>query len=133
MQPLLIPTDAWQDISLDFIERLPTSQHKNAILVVVDRLTKYGHFTALSHPYTVVSVVNLFIQNIFRLHGMPRSIASDRDPTSVSQFWNAFFKSQGSSFCRSFAYHPQSDGQTEELNRVLEHYLRCFVGDKPPS
>lgn len=106
LQPLPIPIDAWQDISLDFIEGLPTSQHKNVILIVVDRLTKYRHFIALSQPYTTVNVVDLFIQNIFRLHGMPRSIVNDHNPTFLSQFWNAFFKSQGSSLCRSSAYHP---------------------------
>lgn len=115
------------------MDSLPPSQGKTTILVVVDCLTKYGHFLPVSHPYTAASIADIFVKEIFRLHGMPWSIVSDHDPIFVSQFWEHFFKLQGTKLCRSSAYHPQSDGQTEVLNRSLEHYLWCFVADKPSS
>ena len=77
LQPNAIPTQAWTCISMDFVEGLPTSGGKNVIMVVVDRFTKFGHFMALSHPYTTSQVVQLFIQGVFKLHGMPESIISD--------------------------------------------------------
>jgi hypothetical protein len=118
---------------MNFIDGLLWSQGKNAILVVVDRLSKYGHFIAVAHPYTTVQIADIFMKEVFRLHGMPRSIVSDHDPIFLSRFWEAFFKLQGSLLCRSSAYHPQSDGQTEVVNHSLEHYLRCFVSDKPTT
>lgn len=126
LRPLPIPDDIWLDISMNFIEGLPSSSNKMAILVVVDRLSKYAHFSALAHPYTASSIATIFIRDIVKLYGPPRSIVSDRDPVFVSSFWEAFFTAQGTQLCRSSAYHPQSDGQTEVTNRTLECYLRCL-------
>ena len=77
---------------MDFIEGLPKSGGKDVILVVVDRLSKYAHFLGLSHPYTASTVVTVLLDNIFKLHGLPYSIISDRDPIFVSCFWEEFFK-----------------------------------------
>lgn len=131
LNPLPIPTDVWIDISMDFIDGFPSSNRKNSILVVVDRLTKYAHFIPLTHPYSAHSVADIFVREIVRLHGMPRSIVSDRDPIFLSKFWEAYFSLQNTQLCRRSAYHPQSDGQTEVTNRTLECYLRCFAGMKP--
>jgi hypothetical protein len=131
LQPFPVPLRVWSDISMDFIEGLPVSNGWSVIMVVVDRLTKYGHFLLLAHPYTVSTVAQVFLANIFKLHGMPSTIVSDRDPVFTSSFWLELFCLQGTTLAFSSAYHPQSDGQTESLNKCLETFLRCYAGAKP--
>ena len=131
MQPLTIPTKIWADISMDFVEALPKVSGKTVILVVVDRFSKYAHFIALSHPYTAVSVAQAFFRDIVRLHGIPETIVSDRDKVFRSIFWRELFRLMGTNLCFTTAYRPQSDGQTEVVNRTLEMYLRCVTGDEP--
>jgi hypothetical protein len=127
LQPLLIPPAIWKDISMDFITSLPKLGNKSAIMVVVDCLSKYAHFYALQHPFTTSMVAQIFMDQVFKLHGMLHSIVYDRDPTFTSNFWQELFKLQGTQLHLSTAYHPQTDGQTEVVNKCLETYLRCFA------
>jgi hypothetical protein len=86
LQPLLIPPAIWKDISMDFITGLPKSGNKSVIMVVVDRLSKYAHLCALQHSFTTSTMAQIFMDQVFKIHGMPHSIVSDRDPTFISNF-----------------------------------------------
>eukprot|EP00253_Pinus_taeda_P025061 PITA_25061 len=99
-------------------------------MVVVDRLTRYAHFCALSHPFKASTVSTAFRETIQKLHGNPKIIVSDRDPIFTGNFWTELFSCLGTQLAHSSSYHPQSDGQTEIVNKCLGGYLRCFVSDK---
>jgi transposase InsO family protein len=131
LQPLAVPAHAWQVLSLDFIEGLPKSGKYNCILVVVDKFSKFAHFLALAHPFTALKVAQLFMDSIYRLHGLPEAIISDRDRIFTSALWQELFRLSGTTLRMSTSYHPQTDGQTERVNQCLETFLRCFVSSTP--
>jgi hypothetical protein len=106
LQPLPIPPSIWRDIFMDFIIGLPKSGNKSVIMVVVDRLSKYAHFCALQYPFTASIVAQPFMDKIFKIHGMPHSIASYRDPTFTNNFWQEPFKLQGTQLHLNTTYHP---------------------------
>ena len=112
---------------MDFIEGLPRSGKMNCIMVIVDKFTIYSHFLPLSHPFTAAVVAKVFFSEIYRLHGMPSSIISDRDKIFTSHLWRQLFRLAGVTLNMSTAYHPQIDGQSERVNQCLETFLRCFV------
>jgi len=115
---------------MDFITNLPKSGNKSVIMVVVDRISKYAHFCALPHPFTPTLVAQSFMDQIFKLHGMPTSIVSDHNRAFTSSFWQELFRLQGTQLQLSTSYHPQTNGQTKLVNKCLETYLRCFTSEK---
>lgn len=116
---------------MDFIDVLPKSRQFDCLLVVVDKFSKYAHFIPLSHPYTTSKVAEVFVDNIYRLHSMPLSLISDRDPVFTSAFWQSVFRATGTQLKMSTANHPETDGQMERVNQSIECYLRCFISAHP--
>jgi hypothetical protein len=114
---------------MDFIVRLPKSGNKSVIMVAVDHISKYAHFYALQHPFTTSTVSQHFMDQVFKLHGIPHSIVFDCDPTFTSNFWQEMFKIKGTQLHLNTTYHPQTDGQIEVVNKCLETYLRCFASE----
>jgi hypothetical protein len=127
LQPLPIPEHKWESISMDFITGLPRTQGKDCIFVVVDRLTKFAHFFSIATDFSAAQVAELFFREIFRLHGLPKTIVSDRDSRFMSTFWQELFRLVGTALTPSTSYHPQTDGQTEIVNKWVEGYLRNYV------
>ena len=127
LQPLPIPERPWSSISMDSVEPLPNSNGYNSILVVVDRLTKMALFIPTTTKITAQDLADIFIANVFSKHGTPHDIVSDRGSKFTSDFWTAFSQAVKIRQNLSTAFHPESDGQTERVNRIMETYLRLYV------
>ncbi len=128
MQSLPVPKGIWTSLSMDFITGLPvTERGHDAILVVVDRMSKMVHLIATTTTVTAPQVAQLYQDRIFALHGLPDDIVSDRDSKFTSAFWKNLQKLLGTNLNMSTAFHPQTDGQTERMNGILEDMLRHYV------
>jgi hypothetical protein len=128
LKPLDIPVWKWDDICMDFITGLrQTPKGNDSIWVIVDCLTKVAHFIPVKTMYPVSRLAELYVENILKLHGAPRSIVSDRGPQFTVKFWQSLHKSLGTQLDYSTALHPQTDGQTERVNQILEDLLRACV------
>lgn len=128
LTPLPVPRDVWDSVSLDFVFGFPKdSQGRDGVLVFVDRLSKMVHLTAVKQSITAEESAAVFLDSVFRLHGLPETLVSDRDPRFTSLFWRSLFKLLDTKLQMSTAAHPQTDGQTERVNRVLEDVLRSYA------
>jgi len=128
LSPLDIPDSRWHTVTMDWIMDLPPSaQGNNAIMVIVDKLTKYVHLVPTTKESSSEDVARLFIAHVYQYHGLPKVLISDRDTRFTSGFWRSFCKHLGMQPRYSTAFHPQTDGQTERTNRVLEEVLRHFI------
>jgi IS30 family transposase len=124
LQPLSIPMWKWDDISMDFIMGLPlTARKKDSIWVIVDRLTKTAHFIVVHTTYSVQEYAELYMDQIVRLHGITKTIICDRGTQFEACFWEKLHECLGIKLIRSSSYHPQTDGQTERVNQILEDML----------
>ena len=131
LQPLPIPQERWEHISMDLITQLPrTKDGLDAIFVCVDRLSKMVHFAAIKTAVTAPQLARVFIDTVFKHHGLPKAIVSNRDPRFTSNFWRAVMARIGCHQAMSTAHHPQTDGQTERANRTLKEMLRSYVNSR---
>ncbi|KAI7943923.1 hypothetical protein MJO28_011451 [Puccinia striiformis f. sp. tritici] len=127
LEPLPIPAGPWTDISYDLITDLPESNSYNCILTVVDRLTKMAHFIPCTKELNASGLADLMLRHVWKLHGTPKSIVSDRGSIFVSQLTKELDKRLGIKLHPSTAYHPRTDGQSEIVNKAVEQYIRHFV------
>lgn len=128
LHPLPIPVWKWDEISMDFIHGLPRTPNGNdSIWVIVDRLIKSAHFIPINKKRPLPTLAKMYINEIVSLHGVPLRIVSDRDPRYLAKFWQSMHKALGSTLDYSTAYHPQTDGETERVNQVVEDMLRACV------
>ncbi len=132
-KPLPVPSRPWSHISLDFITALPPSQGNTVVLTVVDRFSKAAHFIPLPKLPSAKETALAVVDHVFRLHGLPTDVVSDRGPQFVSKFWKEFCRLLGATVSLSSGFHPQSNGQTERANQDLERTLRCLVSKNPTS
>ena len=134
LQPLPVPVWKWEDIAMDFVTGLPRTQgQKDAIWVIIDRLTKSAHFIAIKTTWGTQKLAEVFLHEIVRLHGTPKTIVSDRDGRFMSRFWKELHKAMGTELRFSTAFHPQTDGQSERTIQTLEDMLRACVLDHSVS
>ena len=124
---------AWSDISLDFVTGLTPSAGNTTICTVVDRFTKMTHFIPMPKLPSAKETAEALLSHVFRLHGFPRDVVSDRGPQFVSQFWKEFCSLIGATASLTSGYHPQDNGQSERINQELETCLRCLVSQNPTT
>jgi hypothetical protein len=132
LHPLTILEWKWEVVTMDFIIKFPrTAKQHDYIMVVVENLTKDSHFIPVKSTHKEANIVEIYMQENAKLHGVPKTIVSDRDSKFTSNFWKGLFKGFGTNLNFSTPYHLEIDGQTERVNRVIEDMLRMYVMDQP--
>ena len=131
LHPLPIPSNKWEIVSMDLITQLPKSKLGNdAIVVFTDKLTKMAHFVPCKTAISAPELADMFYTHVIKYHGVPKGIISDRDPRFTSHFWRELWSKLDTKLKMSTAFHPETDGQTERTNRILEEMLRNYVNYK---
>ena len=133
LRPLPIPNRPWSHIAVDFVTGLPPSEGNTTILTIVDRFSKSVHYVPLPKLPSALETADLLVSHVFRLHGIPQDIVSDRGPQFASRVWKAFCQALGATASLSSGYHPQTNGQAERANQNLEAALRCVAARLPAS
>jgi hypothetical protein len=130
LQPHDVPMSKWEVISMDFVVGFPLTSHRhNAILVIVDKLTKSADFILVRDTYDVTDVACVFVSEVICLHRIPKKIILDRYSRFTSRFWTSLQSTLGMQLNISMAYHPETDGRTKRVNQVMEDMLRMYVMD----
>uniref|UniRef100_A0A8C2EBD4 Gypsy retrotransposon integrase-like protein 1 n=1 Tax=Cyprinus carpio TaxID=7962 RepID=A0A8C2EBD4_CYPCA len=133
LQPLSVPSRPWSHIAMDFVTGLPPSSGRTVVLTVVDRFSKAVHFIPLPKLPSARETATIVLDHVFRIHGLPVNVVSDRGPQFVSRFWTEFCRQLGATASLSSGYHPQTNGQAERANQDLERVLRCVASAEPSS
>ena len=129
LHPLPIPEERWKVVSVDFVVELPESNGYDAVMCVVESTTKRAHFISTHTTVSALGAARLYLHHVWKLHGLPSIVISDRGGQFVAQFTRELYRLLGIKIAASTAYHPQTDGQTERLNQELEQYIRLFVNE----
>ena len=130
LHPLPVPGGPWDTISVDFMVELPESTGFDAVMVVVDSFTKRAHFLPTFTTLSAAGTVGLFIWHVWKHHGLPRKVVSNRGPQFVAEFSRELYRILGIKIAATMAYHPQRDGQTKRLNQELEQFLRISMNQR---
>jgi len=127
---LSVPDTRWDTLSVDFVVELPESSGHDAVMTVVDSVSKRVHFVPTHTTVTAEGAARLFLHHVWKLHGLPKRVVSDRGPQFVASFTKELYRLLGIRLSSSTAWHPQSDGQTEHVNQELDQFLRLFVNER---
>ena len=129
LEPLLIPGQCWDTISMDFIVELPEAHGYDAVMNVVDSVSKRAHFIPTTTTITALGAAQLYMAHMWKLHGLLRQVVSDRGPQFVADLTWELYRLLGIKLVATTAYHPQGDGKMERVNQELEQYLQLFVNE----
>jgi len=130
LHSLWIPDSRWDTLSIDFVVELPSSSRHNTVMTVVDSVSKRVHFIPTHMMVTVEGAARLFLHQVWKLHGLPKCVISDRGPQFVARFTKELYRLLGIKLVSSTAWHPQTDRQMEHVNQELDQYLWLFVNER---
>jgi len=130
LQLLSVPDARWDTLSVDFVVELPESSGHDAIMTVMDSVSKRVHFVLMHTMVTAEGAARLFLHHVWKLHGLPKRVVSDRGPQFVASFTKELYRLLGIRLSSSTAWHPQTDRQTECVNQELDQFLRLFVNER---
>jgi len=130
LHPLRIPDLQWDTLSVDFVVELPLSSGHDAVMTIVDSVSKQTHFILMHMTVTAEGAAQLFLHQVWKLHGLPKCVVSDQGPQFVARFTRELYRLLGIKLVSSTAWHPQTDGQTERINQELDQYLQLFVNER---